>query len=47
MKDRCYNKRNVDYHNYGLIGTTVCKEWLDDFSLFNKWYLKNYKDGKY
>lgn len=35
MKDRCFNKNNLYFHNYGGRGITVCKEWLD-YSNFRK-----------
>lgn len=31
MKNRCYNKNNVDYHYYGGRGITVCERWIDSF----------------
>ena len=34
MKQRCYYKKHKDYKNYGGIGITVCKEWLNDFMQF-------------
>ena len=34
MKGRCYNTKNVSYHNYGGRGITVCDRWLKDFWLF-------------
>lgn len=30
MKQRCYNKKNKYYKDYGGRGITICKEWLDD-----------------
>ncbi len=27
LRQRCYNKNNKDYHNYGGKGITVCEEW--------------------
>ena len=29
MKDRCLNKNNPAYKNYGDRGITICDEWLD------------------
>lgn len=28
MRDRCYNKKNQAYKNYGGRGITVCEEWM-------------------
>lgn len=28
MKDRCSNKKNIGYRNYGGRGITVCRRWL-------------------
>lgn len=28
MRQRCFNKKNKDYHNYGGRGVTVCSRWL-------------------
>lgn len=33
MRQRCYNKNNKEYANYGARGITVCSRW-DDFSKF-------------
>lgn len=37
MKQRCYNKNNSNYENYGGRGIRVCQEWLDDFMNFYNW----------
>ena len=34
MRDRCYNKHNKDYKNYGGRGITVCEEWNNSFEKF-------------
>jgi len=34
MKDRCSNKGNHHYKNYGGRGVYVCSEWAEDFSVF-------------
>lgn len=34
MKDRCYNKNNESYINYGARGITVCQRWLNSFENF-------------
>lgn len=46
MKQRCYDKNHKSYNNYGGRGITVCNEWLNDGTSFEKWALKNgYQDG--
>jgi len=46
MKERCYNAKHKAFEDYGGRGIKVCKEWLDDFSTFQKWALANgYKDN--
>jgi hypothetical protein len=46
MKNRCSNKRNVAYKDYGARGITVCDEWQKDFSLYYKWAIENgYSDN--
>jgi hypothetical protein len=34
MKDRCFNKNNRNYKNYGGRGITVCDEWRKSFLTF-------------
>jgi hypothetical protein len=34
MKERCYNKNDKKYPEYGGRGITVCDEWRNDFSSF-------------
>lgn len=41
IKKRCYNKNNPKYKNYGLLGVSVCKEWLDHFDMFYNWAINN------
>lgn len=36
MRQRCLNKNNSAYKNYGGRGITICDEW-NDFSSFKKW----------
>lgn len=36
MKQRCYNKNNKDYKNYGGRGISICKEWRESFEVFYK-----------
>lgn len=40
MKDRCFNPKCKDYHNYGSRGITICEEW-NDFIPFKLWALAN------
>lgn len=40
MIKRCYSNEKK-YENYRIHGTTVCDEWLD-FSVFKKWFTRNY-----
>ncbi len=37
MLNRCYNKKNNQYHNYGGRGITVCDEWRIDLNAFLSW----------
>jgi len=41
MKSRCYNINNVGFKDYGARGVSICKEWLKDFTNFEKWALSN------
>lgn len=41
MLSRCYNKKNRDYYNYGALGITICKEWLEDRNSFCEWAIEN------
>ena len=34
MKDRCYNKNNKQYHDYGGRGIKVCENWKNSFTTF-------------
>jgi hypothetical protein len=34
MKQRCLNKRNLSYKNYGGRGITICDEWVNNFRQF-------------
>lgn len=34
MKDRCFNKNNSQYKNYGDRGISVCAEWMDFKNFF-------------
>jgi len=45
MRQRCCNKRNKNYQNYGGRGISVCDEWKD-YIVFRSWALGNgYRDG--
>jgi hypothetical protein len=41
IKERCYNKNNSSYKNYGGRGITMCDEWKNDFNSFYKWSMEN------
>lgn len=41
MKDRCYNKNEKHYKEYGFRGISVCKEWKEDFNSFYEWAMSN------
>jgi len=41
MKQRCYNKNNSYYQNYGGRGITVCDEWKNSAKVFIDWALDN------
>lgn len=46
IKQRCFNKNNISYHNYGGRGITICDEWKNDFNSFYEWSMANgYKEG--
>jgi hypothetical protein len=45
IKDRCYNKNNHAYSNYGGKGVKMCEEWHDFMNFYN-WSIANgYKEG--
>lgn len=37
IKQRCYNKNNKAYKNYGGRGIKMCQKWLNDFTTFHDW----------
>lgn len=37
MKDRCSNSNGKQFKDYGGRGISVCDEWLNNFSAFQKW----------
>lgn len=41
MMQRCYNKNNRGYKNYGGRGIYICDEWLKNRSAFVKWAKAN------
>lgn len=41
MKRRCNSKNDEKYYCYGGRGIKVCKEWLNDFSVFRYWAMNN------
>lgn len=46
IKQRCYNKNNKAYKNYGGRGIKVCDEWKNDNNKFVEWALNSgYKKG--
>ena len=46
MKQRCYNKNNIKYKDYGERGIKVCNEWLENPYNFYKWAIENgHKDN--
>lgn len=46
MKNRCYNKNEPKYKNYGARGIKVCEEWKNNCSAFVKWAYENGYDEK-
>lgn len=34
IKERCFNKNDQDYYNYGALGIIMCDEWRNDFKAF-------------
>lgn len=46
MMQRCYNKSDGAYHNYGGRGISVCEEWRNSIDAFYDWALSNgYRDN--
>ena len=39
MKERCYDKSDKRYCDWGGRGITICQEWLDDREKFVEWAL--------
>jgi hypothetical protein len=45
MIERCNNKNNSEYHNYGERGIMVCEKWRNSFLSFKDWAINNgYKE---
>jgi len=42
MKIRCYNKKAINYCDYGARGISICKEWLESFENFRDDMYKSY-----
>lgn len=46
IKCRCYNKNVHQYERYGGRGITMCDEWKNNSSAFEKWAMENgYEKG--
>lgn len=46
MKQRCYNKNNIAYKNYGDRNITMYDEWKNNFQCFYDWAISNnYSDN--
>ena len=46
LKQRCYNKHNKRYKDYGGRGIEVCDEWRNNFQAFYDWAMSNgYNDS--
>ena len=46
IKNRCYNKNNKSFKDYGGRGIKVCNEWLNSFETFKEWaYSNGYEDN--
>lgn len=41
MIERCYNRNNKNYENYGGRGVTVCDLWRYDFKAYYDWCILN------
>ena len=46
MRQRCLNKNNKSYENYGGRGISICDEWKNDYIKFYNWSINNgYEDN--
>ena len=41
MRQRCLDKNQSHYKYYGGKGITMCEEWMNDYSKFYEWSIKN------
>jgi hypothetical protein len=41
MIARCYKKTDMNYHNYGERGISICDEWKNDKQSFFRWAFEN------
>ena len=41
IKQRCLNKNNKSYKNYGGRGITICKDWENNYKSFQEWAIQN------
>lgn len=46
IKERCYNPKCKEYHNYGERGIKLCDLWISNFEEFYNWSITHgYEDG--
>lgn len=46
IKQRCFNKNNRSYHNYGGRGISMDSEWANNYESFYNWAIRSgYKKG--
>lgn len=46
IKQRCHNRKNPRFKDYGGRGIIVCKEWISSFVSFKNWAISNgYSDN--
>ncbi len=41
IKQRCSNKNNQSFKNYGGRGIEICQEWRENFEIFYNWAMSN------
>ncbi len=41
VRSRCYNPKDVGYHNYGGRGIKMCEQWKDNVKIFYDWAIEN------
>lgn len=44
LLERCYNEKCVKYGQGGALGHTICEDWKN-YTIFEKWYDENHKEG--